>query len=322
MFQTTYTALCFNLSNTASPEGLWLPMIPAGNFSGIDKRSWNNSNPDSIVAAFSQKLPFDVEHSTHLKAPNGDPAPAVGWITQLQNRDGEIWGKVEWNSEGHELIEEKKYAFYSPAFNFDGSGNVYSLESSGLTNQPNLNVPALNRREEEDMKFSKEIIEALALKPEATASEVLTAINSIKSEKQIALNSAQQPDLTKFVPKDTYSIALNRAETAEKIVKAADDAAIEALVDSAIADGKIAPANKDMFVGMCRAEGGKENFSAFVATAAAVVTDKEDKKPSLATNSKLDKEELALCRKMNLTAEEFLKSKESIAAYNEQNKDA
>ncbi|MGR6833594.1 phage protease [Aliivibrio wodanis] len=322
MSRKLYTALCFNLTTTVSPEGLWLPMIPSGSFSGIDKRSWTNSNPDAVVAAFKKKLPFDVEHSTHLKAPNGDPAPAVGWITELQNRNGEVYGKVEWNSEGHELIEEKKYAYYSPSFTYDESGIVIELASSGLTNSPNLNVPALNRREEEDMKFSPAIVAALSLSAEATEEQVLTAINSIKSEKQIALNSAQQPDLTKFVPKDTYSIALNRAETAEGKLKAVEDAEIEALVDSAISDGKIAPANKDMFVGMCRAEGGKENFSAFVATAAAVVSDKEDKKPNLATNSKLDKEELALCRKMNLTAEEFLKSKESIADYNEQNKDA
>ncbi|XDF79261.1 phage protease [Aliivibrio fischeri] len=322
MSRKLYTALCFSLSNTVSPEGLWLPMIPAGNFSGIDKRSWTNSNPDAVVAAFQKKLPFDIEHSTHIKAPNGDPAPAVGWIVELQNRNGEVYGKVEWNSEGHELIEEKKYAYYSPSFTYDENGTVIELASSGLTNSPNLNVPALNRIEDEDMKFSQAIVAALSLSAEATEDQVLTAINSLKSEKQVALNSAQHPDLTKFVPVETHNVALNRAETAEGKLKAVEDAEIEALVDSAIADGKVAPANKDMFVGMCRSEGGKEQFAKFVATASAVVSDKEDKKPNLATNSKLDKEELALCRKMNLTEDEFLKSKESIAAYNEQNKDA
>ncbi|XDF79198.1 phage protease [Aliivibrio fischeri] len=322
MSRKLYTALCFSLSNTVSPEGLWLPMIPAGNFSGIDKRSWTNSNPDAVVAAFQKKLPFDIEHSTHIKAPNGDPAPAVGWIVELQNRNGEVYGKVEWNSEGHELIEEKKYAYYSPSFTYDENGTVIELASSGLTNSPNLNVPALNRIEDEDMKFSQAIVAALSLSAEATEDQVLTAINSLKSEKQVALNSAQHPDLTKFVPVETHNVALNRAETAEGKLKAVEDAEIEALVDSAIADGKVAPANKDMFVGMCRSEGGKEQFAKFVATASAVVSDKEDKKPNLATNSKLNKEELALCRKMNLTEDEFLKSKESIAAYNEQNKDA
>ena len=95
------TALCFSLAPTqVTQSGMWLPMIPAGLFSGVDGRTWTNSNPDAVVAAFNKKRPFDVEHSTHIKAPQGEPAPAYGWIMRLENREGEIWGLVDWNSEG------------------------------------------------------------------------------------------------------------------------------------------------------------------------------------------------------------------------------
>ncbi|ABQ20071.1 I protein [Vibrio cholerae O395] len=91
----------------AATAGVWLPLIPAGTFQGIDGRTWNNSNPNAIIQRFTKKRPFDVEHSTHIKAPNGEPAPAYGWITSLENRNGEIWGFVELNAEGREMIEER-----------------------------------------------------------------------------------------------------------------------------------------------------------------------------------------------------------------------
>ncbi|EOX4332864.1 phage protease, partial [Vibrio cholerae] len=207
------TALCFNMANVdAATAGVWLPLIPAGTFQGIDGRTWNNSNPNAIIQRFTKKRPFDVEHSTHIKAPNGEPAPAYGWITSLENRNGEIWGFVEWNAEGREMIEEKKYAFYSPAFGHDKeTGVIYSIESSGLTNNPNLNVPALNRQEENEMKLSQLIAAALGLAETATEQDAVIAINSLKSEKDIALNRASNIDLNVAVPKETYQLALNRA---------------------------------------------------------------------------------------------------------------
>ncbi|HBC2028290.1 TPA: peptidase, partial [Vibrio cholerae] len=199
------TALCFNMANVdAATAGVWLPLIPAGTFQGIDGRTWNNSNPNAIIQRFTKKRPFDVEHSTHIKAPNGEPAPAYGWITSLENRNGEIWGFVELNAEGREMIEEKKYAFYSPAFGYDKeTGVIYSIESSGFTNNPNLNVPALNRQEENEMKLPQLILAALGLAETATEQDAVIAINSLKSEKDIALNRASNIDLNVAVPKET-----------------------------------------------------------------------------------------------------------------------
>ncbi|HFG1697241.1 TPA: phage protease [Vibrio cholerae] len=310
------TALCFNMANVdAATAGVWLPLIPAGTFQGIDGRTWNNSNPNAIIQRFTKKRPFDVEHSTHIKAPNGEPAPAYGWITSLENRNGEIWGFVEWNAEGREMIEEKKYAFYSPAFGHDKeNGFIYTIESAGLTNNPNLNVPALNRQEENEMKLPQLILAALGLAETATEQDAVIAINSLKSEKDIALNRASNIDLNVAVPKETYQLALNRAETAEKALKAIQDSEIDALVEDAIKAGKVAPANKEMFLGMCRAEGGIEQFKKFVETAPAIATNSKVTTTQTSVQAdELDPEEIALCRKMGVTQEEYLKSKQSLA---------
>lgn len=46
-----------------------------------------------IIEAFRERavsLPVDMEHSTEIKAPNGEPAPAVGWIEDLEDRGGAV----------------------------------------------------------------------------------------------------------------------------------------------------------------------------------------------------------------------------------------
>ena len=87
----TYLALCFDLSRQqVRDEKLWLPLIPPGVFGGNDGRTWNNSNPDAVVASFTKKRPFDVEHATHIKGPKGEKAPAIGWILALQNIGGDV----------------------------------------------------------------------------------------------------------------------------------------------------------------------------------------------------------------------------------------
>lgn len=42
--------------------------------------------------------------------------PAVGWITALEMRDTGLWGSVEWNESGIELLSDKAFKFFSPEF--------------------------------------------------------------------------------------------------------------------------------------------------------------------------------------------------------------
>lgn len=312
----TSLALCFDLSRQeVRDEKVWLPLIPAGSFAGNDGRSWTNSNPDAVVAAFTRKRPFDVEHSTHLKGPKGDKAPAIGWILALQNIGGEVWGMVDWNSEGREMLEKKEYAFYSPAFLYDEAGTVQSIASVGLTNEPNLHqLPALNR-EETQMPLPVELTQALGLGADADTASALTAINTLKADHQLAMNRANAgPDLTKFVPKETYELAMNRATTAETKVKQTEEAKIVSLVDDAIAAGKVAPANKDMFLGMCRAEGGEEQFKKFVE-AAPVIADASQVKTPTELVGAMSKDELALCRAMGVKPETWLANRHHKPTY-------
>lgn len=316
-----FLAVCFNLSKTVidglgedqGANAVWLPMIPAGEAVGRDGRTWKNSNPDAIVAAFDAHLPFDLEHATEIRAQEGKEADACGWIIALENRDGEIWAQVEWNYLGRYKITDKLYKYYSPAFNYNKDGVITSMSSAGLTNKPNFCVPALNRQEENTMKLPKLICDALGLTEEATEQEALTAINTLQSEKEVALNRANTPDLNLFVPKDTYEVALNRATTAEAELAEINQQKVEALVQSAIDDGKVAPADKDMYVGLCSSEKGREQFAKFIEGAPQIATNRQVETPKDKDGKpKLEEHEVALCRKMGVTEEEFLAAKQTM----------
>lgn len=318
MSQTVFTALCFQMPSLVSPDDsqavdeLWLPMIPAGTFAGKDGRTWVNNKPDVVVAALTQKIPFDIEHSTHIHGPAGNPAPASGWIVALKNDNGQILGRVEFNSKGQALIQGKEYAFYSPAFSFDQYGHVLAMRSAGLTNEPNLDLPSLNRKKDNKMPIPKILAAALSLSEAATEEEAVTVIQTLKTSEQTALNRAKQPDLTEFIPVATHNVALNRATTAEAALMVIQDKEVEGIVDAAIVDGKIAPANKDMFVAMCRAEGGREQFTKFVESAPKIVSTTPTKINSGQQGNQLEEHEVAMCRKLHISEEDFLKSKTAL----------
>lgn len=310
MHQRTHIAICFDMSRmVASDQSNWLPMIPAGIFSGRDGRSWNNADPDGVVSAFSMKLPFDVEHATETREGKTE---AVGWIVELQNREGEIWARVEWNAEGSELIEGKKFGFYSPAFDYSPvDGRVVAMSSAGLTNKPNLYVPALNNQEDHTVKLPLVLTQLLGLAEDATAEQAVTAINAMQAQHQIALNAQQDP--TKFVPAATHQLALNRTQELEAKLAEIEKSKVDALVDAAITEGKVAPADKAMYVGLCGTEAGREQFTAWCSRA-PVIADASKVTTPPQQGDALSADELALCRKMGQKPEEFLAAKQAMKA--------
>lgn len=307
-------ALCFELpalsDDNALPE--WLPMIPIGSFVGRDGREWINNEPETVISKSLQycELPFDLEHATELKGPKGEAAPAYGWIDLLEIRGDQIFAHVKWLPHGEAILREKKYRYYSPAFYFSVDGQVTKLSSVGLTNKPNLLVPALNS-ENTDMTIPVQLVTVLGLSATASVDDAVKAIQQIKTSEQVALNRAENPDLTKFIPIETHQLALNRATEAEGKLKVQADKEIEALVDLAIKDGKVAPANKDMYLATCRSEEGRKQFVEFVKAAPVIVSGDPTKKPPTdKANQKLTDVELGMCRDMGISQEQFLAAKD------------
>jgi hypothetical protein len=164
--------------------------------------------------------------------------------------------------------------------------------------------------------MDKKLLAALGLSETATMEQALNAIETLKLEKQTALNGAQTPDPVKFVPRADYELAMNRAKTAEDKLseqgKAEHGKAVNAAVDGAIAAGKIAPASKDYYIATCQDAAGLERFKKFADAAPAVIDPKsplKEKQPAATNQGELTADELALCSRMMIAPEEFKKAR-------------
>lgn len=305
----------------ALEEGLpaWVHLIPAGQVDGRDGRSWNNSEPQAIVDAFlagGMDLPIDIEHSTELKAPQGEPAPAAGWIKELEDRSGGIWGRAEWNETGRTLVGGKQYRYLSPVILYNPeSGTIAGLTSIGLTNRPNLNLQALNHqtgsaKPPKEDRMLKALLAALALPEDATAEQALAAITTLKTELATAANHARNPSLEKFVPRADYDTALAKAANAEQALdtlrKEKLEGEIESAINTALEAGKITPATVEYHTAQCRQEGGLQRFAAFCAAAPALggPSGLEGKDPA-APATALNAQELAVAAMFGNTAQDI-----------------
>lgn len=193
-------------SADAVPE--WVQLVPAGSFHGVDGRGPYHAADLAAIAAASMKpgrLVIDENHATDLAVPRGEPAPARGWIVEMQARADGIWGRVEWTPSGRTLVAERAYRGISPALTVDAKdrATVRSVLRASLVNQPNLPLATLHSKQEPTVDLDK-LRAALGL-PEtadeaamvAAAETARTAVTTHAAQiKQIAdAAKAEKPEL-------------------------------------------------------------------------------------------------------------------------------
>ncbi len=184
-----------DLSSSAPPE--WVMLIPAGEFSGRDGRGPFRLNDAARVIAATEALgltagvPIDYDHATDFAAPKGRPAPAAGWIRELQERDGALWGNVDWTPHGATAITSREYRYISPVFQYSPDGAVTRLLRAGLTNNPNLYLTAISARaaqltaphsegDEAMDTLLQQLCEMLGLDDDASPEEALAAVRALR----------------------------------------------------------------------------------------------------------------------------------------------
>lgn len=307
---TATFAVALNAEAGSLPSRIVL--LPAGRTKGRDGREFVNDDPDAVIALFNERgieLPIDVEHATEIKAPKGEAAPAFGWMKKLVNDAGALCADVEWTEDGKKLIGSKAYRYLSPAFMHSAAGQVRRLLSAGLTNKPNLFIPALNS--ENAVKLTA-IAAALGMKEDATETDLVTAINTMRGENTNLKSSVDKPDPNKFVPKADLDAALQRAVNAETKLnendKKSNEQKITALLDGAVKDGKIAPSSKDHYRALCNEAGGLEKVEKLIGTLPKLTPEMLEKETVETKAGELTAEQKALCRQTGVSEEDFKKS--------------
>lgn len=149
------TTSAVELQPAAIKPGAAIRILPAGKFRAKDGRpgTGQSSITDwyldgglaaSMIAQFARlhsAVVIDFEHQTLQKEKNGQPAPAAGWFSGLEWREGDglFMTQVEWTPDARQMIASKAYRHLSPVFRFDPlTGHVLSLHSMALTNDPAL----------------------------------------------------------------------------------------------------------------------------------------------------------------------------------------
>jgi hypothetical protein len=129
-----------------------LPIAQLGvRYKGKQKIEITQAMLAEVVANFRKRdtgrVPIDYDHSIETAAGNGAPVPAAGWITSIDDapdREGILWGSVQWTPKAAAMIESGEYLFISPVIdpnvrdNKNGDAQGWTLTSAALTNQPVL----------------------------------------------------------------------------------------------------------------------------------------------------------------------------------------
>lgn len=308
----------------------WVAVLPPGpDLVGIDGRKWKLSNAQALVTALNAVAldrPIDINHSTELLAAKGQESPALGWLKAGTFRvalNGEIEAQAEWTPRGKATLEAREYRYVSPAIRFaNPDKEVVGILSLALVPRPNLtNLPALNAPQPES-EMTKEQLTALCaalnLAADSEPDTIITTAKKLQTDHTTALNAAK-PDLNQFVPRADYQVALNRAQDAEqKLVekeKVALNAAATALIDEAVKDGKIAPASKAFYVGLCSDQSGLDNVKTFLGSAPKIIADSQAPTAQPAgQGTALNAAQLEVGTAFGLSAEELKKQLEADTA--------
>lgn len=189
-------------------------ILPAGEFAARDGRpgtgkAWRLSDAQgralaAQLTAIAARSAFviDYEHQSLRSAANGQPAPAAGWATAFEWREGLglFATDVRWTEAAKARIEADEYRYISPVIQFDErTGTVLGVINAALVNTPALlgmapvsqaaeaalaalsAQAAQSQTQEDSMNLLQLLIAALGLKAEATETEALSAIAALKN---------------------------------------------------------------------------------------------------------------------------------------------
>ncbi|WP_194094808.1 phage protease [Marivivens aquimaris] len=259
----THTALSLHASldvtEGSAPE--WVHLLPAtdgGRVETNDQRGpYHVATASEIIAASfarTDRLPIDENHATDLAAPKGGPAPARGWIVEMEARDDGIWGRVDWTATGRELVTTHAYRGISPVITHDPKHKIGAILRASLVNVPNLRgLTALHQQEMNDMSFMAKLAEALGLDPEVvTEDEILAAIGKTAApvedtalQSQLATKDQNITALQSQLATKDQDITALQAECSDLTKQLNSErasrrtAAAEAFVDGEIAKGRV-----------------------------------------------------------------------------------
>lgn len=320
---TVKIGLCAALELPPGELPLRLQVVPPpkdGAVRGRDGRAWSAGERQAILAQLAARpIQLDVNHAAVHRAPRGEDSPAAAWLSGWEfSADGALWATaVDWTPLGQRLHQDRAYKFLSPALLFDSNratpgvqGTITGLHSVGLTNDPNfLDLPALNAAGPEKAKMlTPEQLTALGLAADATEEQITARLAAASNPLK-----AIEDMLTRLMA------GAGKSEPESKVAPNATEVhqiAVCAVVDGAVAAGKVAPATRAALVAMGGTTAEQlKTLQAYVAALPVIVT-KDPAKISLNNQGgnaqTLDADQRKLCAVLGVSEADFLASRSEL----------
>lgn len=350
-------ACSYSLGSVADDNTIWLQVTPAGHFTPADGReikvpSWhiNQAVASKVIERFhatKNKRVIDYEHQTLRKEENGQPAPAAGWYTDLQWREGEgLFAQVQLTARAANYIAEGEYQYFSPVFLYHPTtGDVLDVQMGALTNAPAIDgMQELSLRaaasfgcfddssEENPVnQLLLALIAALGLAENTTEEQAVAALSAHTANLRKALGlddkangdaliaactglkakAAINVDTSQFVP-----LSVVDGMKAELVALTArlgerDERDLEEQITGALEDGRLHTTMEAWARDL-----GKSNraaLTAYLNTAAPIAalarSQTQGKAPVADEKTGLTENELAVCSRLGLTHEQFKAAK-------------
>ena len=218
-------------------------------------------------------LPVYIGHPDHkdFRDQHTDGS-SYGWVVNIEPADEGLDLTVDWNEAGVYLYKQKRFKSASPNMRFNLlramlSGNRISpsrIKSLGLTNNPNIPGTDLGNEAMDDEAISnqpnpqegnkfmerEELITLLELANEATDQEITDALGKlVENGKALELANEKIETLGKdhaklTIVSDQLDAANTKLDGVTKELELANEKSANLILDAAIEDGKITPANK------------------------------------------------------------------------------
>lgn len=282
-----------------------------------------------VMAAFKDRgldrLPIDLDHQIIDGGSTDTAGKAYGWFQPEVRSDGLYASNIKWTPEGADLLKGKAYRFFSPVFFTDDSDRIVDLINVALTNLPALkDIPALvaaNAKPEHKALKMKLVLNALGVAEDADEAVALSAVEQLKDvNAQILALSGKATVAEALGALTAMKQSAEKVEqlTAENAQLKAEkqQAEINALVDEAVVDGRVAPAKREELLQLT-AKIGVEGLKVCLSMlpkqpgqSTPVVTPATN--PAAAPQ--LTAEEAAIARAAGIKPEQFAARKTSVAA--------
>ncbi len=235
-------------------------------------------------------ISIDYEHQTLLAATNGQPAPSAGHMLAFEWHAGEgLFAQVEWTQRARAHIAAKEYLWLSPVVLVNGQGVITGIHNAALVSTPALlgmdpvqaalsalasspsPVAQPSATKGSDVTLLASLLAALGLPAQTAEVDALGAVTALRAKADApppkaplptALTAALGLAATADEAAALSAVATLRQGQSDVIVALQTqvntlqarvvDTELATLIDAALAERRILPANVELYRGMGR----------------------------------------------------------------------